>query len=373
MNTCDMTVFQISRLLLKSAALQTKCLSPNQCSPYIVVCQGCKHRNIRHYSQKPSSESSDNENPRSNVATSNPNSDLYQPIIEASAHNIEHGHGSHHDPLHGATHQVSHRVSEKVTFGVLERAWESLFRRVAKKAGTRASVKATERIGERAAAGAARRAAEHLGERVGERASEQIAGRTAERTAEKLIERASERATERAAERILERTAEKALPRAGERGALVAGERIAEHAVAAAAAHVAPRRLDRLAERVLLRVGRGITIALPALGSLFVLYLAREDRKRALTEMQNQNIGAARAFWLAFLCDASDAAAHVIIVLSLLHAQHGVGVHLPHDWLHMAEYGGLVVAAVGTVAAVMGEMLASGAKFKLPFVKFIKR
>lgn len=118
--------------------------------------------------------------------------------------------------------------------------------------------------------------------------------------------------------------------------------------------------LERLGERLMVRVGRGLAVALPMLGSLFVLQLVRADRRRALEERSKGNFAASKAFWLGFLCDASDVAAHVVVVTSLLHSHYGVGVALPHEWLHAAEWGGVCVAAVSTVAAIVGELLAVG-------------
>ncbi|KAL4541183.1 hypothetical protein Ndes2526B_g05726 [Nannochloris sp. 'desiccata'] len=322
-----------------------------------------------------------------------------------------------HDPLHSAAHQATHRVSEKVTFSALERIADSLIGRAAQKVGSRAveqtAAKTAERIGERAidragehiidgiitrAAESSGKAAvqhaaeagvalglEHASEKAGERILEGVlekatrqtgiaAARHAaesgvikgvERAAEEVLPRAGNRAMNSAFERgsmqALERGAEKTLPRAGEMGAVVAGERIAEQA----ARHVANsggvrRGLETVLDRVLIRVGRGITIALPALGSLFVLYLVKEDRKRALLEAEKGNMPAARAFWLAFLCDASDVGAHVIIITSLLNVHYSVGPHLPHIWLQTAEYGGLAVAVVSTLSAVVGELLSAG-------------
>jgi hypothetical protein len=321
-----------------------------------------------------------------------------------------------HDPLHSAAHQATHRVSEKITFSALERVADSLLGNAAQKVGSRAvertAAKTAERLGERAidragehivdgivtrtarnaGIAAAQHAAEagvakglHASEKVGERLLEGVLGKATkqagitaarhtaesgvtkglERAAEEMLPRAAKRgmesAFERGATQAFERGAEKTLPRAGEMGVVVAGERIAEQAARHAANSGGVRRgLETVLDRVLIRIGRGITIALPALGSLFILHLVKEDRKRALLEAELGNMPAARAFWLAFLCDASDLCAHIIIVTSLLHLHYGVGPHLPHTWLHTAEYGGLVVAVASTLSAVVGELLSAG-------------
>lgn len=305
----------------------------------------------------------------------------------------------YHDAAHRAQHQATHRVSEKASFALMERAVERFLGRAERGAvrGTeRAVEKILERGAEKATAEIAGRIVEHggerLAERVGERLSEggikrvgermaqhaterltevglervgeRVGERAAKNVAERITERAFERSSENAVIRGVERAAERAVPRAGN----AAGERIAERAMSQAAQHAAETGsrvgLERLAERIMLRAGRGLAIALPALGSLFVLHLARADRRRALEEKGKGNVSSCRAFWVAFLCDASDVAAHVVVVTSMLNSHYGVGVALPHEWLHMAEWGGLAAAAISTGAAILGELLAAGWKMR---------
>jgi hypothetical protein len=252
---------------------------------------------------------------------------------------------------HEVAHQATHRVADKLGFAMLERAVERLTALLGGRAGERAAVKAGGRAAERAAA------------RVVERAAERAAERTLERAGERAFDVAA-RASERLAERAGERAAERVAERAGARAAGVAGERLAERAAEQAARRAgaggARAGLERLGERVAVRLGRGLAIAVPALGSLFVLHLVRGDRRRAVEERHKGNLPASRCFWLAFLCDATDAAAHVVVVTSLLHAAYGIGPALPHNWVHFAEFGGLAVAAASTLAAIAGELLAAG-------------
>jgi len=269
------------------------------------------------------------------------------------------------DSLNSAAHQATHRVSEKVTLSALERIADTLVGTAAKKVGSRAAEQTAAKAGERILEGVIGKATKQVGTAAARHAAESGVTKGLERAAEEVLPRAGKRATEAAFERggmqAFGRGAEKTLPRAGEMGAVLAGEKIAEQAARHAANSGGIRRgLKTVLDRVLIRIGRGITIALPAVGSLFVLHLVKEDRKRALLEAEKGNMPAAHAFWLAFLCDASDLCAHVIIVTSLLNIHYDVGPHLPHTWLHTAEYGGLVVAVVSTLSAVVGELLSAG-------------
>jgi hypothetical protein len=378
-------------------------------------------RNIRHLHQNASTGNGQKNIEEESISEQEQQSKSPPVVVESNLADdnsyLENSHDHEHDPLHSAAHQASHRVTEKVTFSALERITDSLLGRAAKKVGSRTveriGERTAERIGERtldragehvldgiitqaaknAGKAAAQHAAEagvakgleHASEKAGERLLEGVLGKATkqasiaaarhaaesgvtkslERAAEEMLPRAGKRAMESAFERgamqAFERGAEKTLPRAGEMGAVVAGERIAQQAARHVVANDGVRRgLENVIDRVLIRIGRGITIALPALGSLFVLHLVKEDRKRALLEAEKGNMNAARAFWLAFLCDASDLGAHVVIVTSLLNVHYGVGPHLTHTWLHTAEYGGLAVAVVSTLAAVVGELLSTG-------------
>ncbi len=54
----------------------------------------------------------------------------------------------------------------------------------------------------------------------------------------------------------------------------------------------------------------------------------------------------------------ADVAAHVLIVLGLLHQHFHVGPHVSHALLHAAEGGGLAIAVLSTLAAATAEVLA---------------
>lgn len=110
--------------------------------------------------------------------------------------------------------------------------------------------------------------------------------------------------------------------------------------------------------RAAVRVLRGFCVCLPAIGALLVLHLAKQDRKRMLLEKAAGNARSSLAFRLAFLCDAGDVAAHVIIITALMHQHFAIGLHIPHALLHLAEHGGMAVAMAGTAAAIMGELMA---------------
>ena len=232
-------------------------------------------------------------------------------------------------------------MSERIVERAAERAAERAGERLAERAGERLAERAAERAGERLAERAAERAGERLAERAAERAGERLAERAAERAGERLAERAGERLAERAAERAGERLAERAAERAGERLAERAGERVAGRAgaellerttmttaaraagggiagflervlvgtlqgISKASGVIAGRVLgseasgafraiereaesmaraaaslgERLSSRIMPRIGRGLLVALPILGTLFVLKLCKDDFHR---------------------------------------------------------------------------------------------
>lgn len=273
--------------------------------------------------------------------------------------------------FHEATHQATHRVTEKVGFAVMERLVDRVLGRTGRAGGERGMERAAIKIGQHAA--------ERLGERTAERVSEKAAEQLGEKVVEHAVAQAAQKAArnsfqaslqhlgERESAQIAKRSAEQVLSRVGEQEARIAehgGGRVVKHIGSALQSHVLTRfgiDAGRLSERLILRFARGVAIALPALGSLFVMHLVREDRKRALQEAASGNsVAASRAFWLAFICDAADVGAHAMIVMGLLHNYFHIGVSMPHHALHVAEWGGLLAAVVSTVAAILGEILSAG-------------
>ncbi|KAF6258506.1 hypothetical protein COO60DRAFT_1626402 [Scenedesmus sp. NREL 46B-D3] len=298
--------------------------------------------------------------------------------------------------LERAGKQAVERAGERV----LERAGERALERAGERAIERAGERALERAGERAlghAGGSAmqrageravERAGERALERAGERAAERAGGQALERAAaatpcrgglvvyscsrgglrgERVFERAGERAVERASERTpapLARAGERALERAGERAAgravpkagVRAGEHAAEraaervaahageavaahmgdvaaatgvHAGAVAAGHGSSRGvgafLDRLVDKVLgssvlrrfmspavmSRIGRGALVGLPAVGALFVAHLAHQDWDR-LKEERTAAVGTVAA-----------TLGEILTVRALIRREHG--------------------------------------------------
>lgn len=284
----------------------------------------------------------------------------------------------HKDSLHGALHQVEHRAKEKGGIELsrlaaeeaikiiersaqrgraiehaaelgLERVTERLGERTAERLGERAA----ERIGERSAERIGERAAERIGERSAERIGERAAERIGERAAERIGERSAERIGERSAERIGERAAERIGERALERAAEI-GERVGEHSVIAGRRglkEVARPLALTIPERVALRIGRGVLIALPALGGVFALYLLKMDKTRAATERKNGARLPSLLFGGAAVTDAVDAVFHFAIAYGVFH-------EFSHHVLAQLEEASLACAFISTFCAVMGEILA---------------
>jgi hypothetical protein len=292
----------------------------------------------------------------------------------------------HKDSLHGALHQVEHRAKEKGGIELsrlaaeeaikiiersaqrgraiehaaelgLERVTERLGERTAERLGERAAERigerSAERIGERAAERLGERAAERMGERSAERIGERAAERIGERAAERIGERSAERIGERSAERIGERAAERIGERALERAAEI-GERVGEHSVIAGRRglkEVARPLALTIPERVALRIGRGVLIALPALGGVFALYLLKMDKTRAATERKNGARLPSLLFGGAAVTDAVDAVFHFAIAYGVFH-------EFSHHVLAQLEEASLACAFISTFCAVMGEILA---------------
>lgn len=270
-------------------------------------------------------------------------------VCESEAPPISTPHGKgHDDSLHGAVHQVEHRASEKggieISRKIAEEAVKMLKRRTALERGVE---RAAERMGERAT--------ERMGERALEHAAEISAERVGERVGERAAERATERIGERAAERMGERVGERAAERMGERAAGRVGERAMEHGIAKGVAR--PLSLT-IPERVALRIGRGVLIALPALGGIFALYLLKMDKNRAMLERKRGSRFTFMLFGGAAVTDAVDAVCHFAIAYGVFH-------EFGHHLLAQLEEVSLGCAFFSTLCAVMGEVMVSRKRKKL--------
>jgi len=247
----------------------------------------------------------------------------------------------HKESLHGALHQVEHRASEKGGIELSRLATEEALK-ILKRSAERGALerRALERGAERAAERIGERATERAGQRALEHAAEISAERTAERVGERAAERISERVTERVGERVTERVGERVTERVGER----ALEQGISKGVARPLALTIP-------ERVALRIGRGVLIALPALGGIFALYLLKMDKTRAIVERKNGSRSTFILFGGAAVTDAVDAVCHFAIAYGVFH-------EFSHHLLAQLEEVSLGCAFFSTLCAVMGEVVA---------------
>lgn len=227
------------------------------------------------------------------------------------------------------------------------------------------------------------RFSEHTLERVTERTLQRSAERSWERVGERTLERVGERTWERSGERVLERVNERALERFSER----MGERMWERVGERALERTGKRTLERGGERALnrflerrflglslghlaVRLGRGLTIALPLFGGLFALYLFHGDilrwqderlKLKACVDMNDsEHLGPQRYSWsataaLALLLGAGitdflDAMLHFWMSYGLWVAHHP---HCAHDWKETTIW---VCAILSTIFAICGEI-----------------
>lgn len=92
-----------------------------------------------------------------------------------------------------------------------------------------------------------------------------------------------------------------------------------------------------------------------------VSHLLHQDFARARTAIANKETLPAGLFSFAAACDAADVAAHLVVITSLMHGNFAVGMHVPHDVLHVVEKLGLGAAVGSTLSAVFGELTAAKA------------
>jgi hypothetical protein len=111
---------------------------------------------------------------------------------------------------------------------------------------------------------------------------------------------------------------------------------------------------------VLTRLGRGIAIAIPAIGGVFAALITLVDFRRSRREIVAGNAPAGRAFGVAAVCDSLDFVAHMLTTAGLsgaLAAAIAVDPHFVHDIVHLSETASVVSAVVATGSAIAGEFL----------------
>lgn len=227
----------------------------------------------------------------------------------------------------------------------------------AEKGSERILERGVEQLAERSFERAVERGVEGTLERGAERLAEQGAERIAERGIERLFEGSAERITERGTDRILQKGAERFVEgkagRIAERGtkglAERNGERFAEHLMERSGERSLWRLEERFAERLLPKLGRSLSLTLPALGALFGWYLFQQDLKRMNKEPKRRT---KVLFGAAALTDFIDILLHVWIVYALWS-------HLGHSSMIVAEKMSMACAVGSTVSAVLGEIICS--------------
>eukprot|EP01026_Neomeris_dumetosa_P055696 TRINITY_DN50725_c0_g1_i4.p2 TRINITY_DN50725_c0_g1~~TRINITY_DN50725_c0_g1_i4.p2 ORF type:complete len:347 (+),score=65.55 TRINITY_DN50725_c0_g1_i4:520-1560(+) len=247
-------------------------------------------------------------------------------------------------------------------------------------------VEKSEAVIERGVEAVAARAVEHGQEKVGERIIEHGIGRaiiehgigravlkTGEQTGEKVLERVGEATLRRQemAARQLEQISKllyvvfKPLIDLVQKMGKIIGRCFYEpfEGMIGQAAKIFSKFLGRepgqIGVRAFTRIGRGIAVAIPALGALLVLHLTLQDRQRMRKEFGQGSFSGGVAFLVAYLMDMLDVLAHVVIIVGLLEHHFQIGFVVSHKFLEVAEYGGLMAAVIATLAAVVGELVSS--------------
>jgi thiamine pyrophosphate-dependent acetolactate synthase large subunit-like protein len=113
------------------------------------------------------------------------------------------------------------------------------------------------------------------------------------------------------------------------------------------------------ARLILTKIGRGVAIAIPAIGGLFAALITVVDYRRMRHEHAASNLPAAHAFTSAAVCDAIDVIAHLITAAGLSGALATVipDAHLLHDIIHVSETASIISAVIATASAIGGEFL----------------
>ena len=316
-----------------------------------------------------------------------------------------------HHHHHPALHQVEHRAKEKGTLALSQHLAEHMTTITTKSTeqvgerillergfqGTKSTAerflernlqqtgeRATERCIEQGLERASERAAERGVEQWGERAAEHAGQRWAQQTGEKGIKRALERWAERAGERTLDRGSEQALERLGKRSGeraverlgeqsterlfKVAGEKSAERAVERSSERGMERILGITSEKLTLRIGRGLMIALPVLGGFFAFYLFKSDyhrwleEKRALPTLIQRKEKKRRHPYLPLVLFAITGMADFVDAFLHFGIAYGLLAQLGHYRVGLMERLSITCAVISTGFAVWGEILSLRAR-----------
>lgn len=126
--------------------------------------------------------------------------------------------------------------------------------------------------------------------------------------------------------------------------------------------NVLPRLVKRtgkhLGPRIILtKLGRGLAIAIPAVGGLFAAFITTVDFRRMRKESQLGSVAAARAFGVATVFDIVDCLAHIFTAICLSGKLSIWTEHHLHHYIHTSETVSIIAAIIATTAAITGEFL----------------
>jgi len=270
------------------------------------------------------------------------------------------------------------QLSEKVTKNAFEKLSQKFFR-------WSVVGRNTGRTGERFVERATERGLERIGDQVGKRMIDQTE-RIMEHSASKLVDRAVESSGNRMirrsigtnSESIFNRVGRKSFQRqterifgrngrrTGEHFLTKAGDRTLIHSMASSTDRsvqramkvtgetlLGSRVLEKEADRIVVRLTKGLMIALPAIGGLFALYLFKTDVDRFNEERPHRVLPSLALFAGASIADLSDTILHFCIFAGLL-------MHWSHHRLEVIEKMSIGCAIVSTLCMVVGEIVSYG-------------
>eukprot|EP01121_Diplochlamys_sp_Union-15-3_P000708 TRINITY_DN10591_c0_g1_i2.p1 TRINITY_DN10591_c0_g1~~TRINITY_DN10591_c0_g1_i2.p1 ORF type:complete len:287 (-),score=26.29 TRINITY_DN10591_c0_g1_i2:11-871(-) len=151
--------------------------------------------------------------------------------------------------------------------------------------------------------------------------------------------------------------------------------KVAEKVVHASLPRLVKRVGKTLGPRLLMvKIGRGLAIAVPAIGGLFASIISVVDFKRWKKEKSLDNKTAATAFLIAFIGDIVDVFAHVITALGLSGVLNNFvhDAHHIHDLIHISEVVSVIAAIIATSAAITGEFKSVKISPEVKEVKILK-